>query len=441
MPTVSADALKDADIVIKVKRPEASELAQYKRGALVIAIMDPYGNDAALKAMADAGVSAFAMELMPRITRAQVMDVLSSQANLAGYRAVIEAAEAFGRAFPMMMTAAGTIPAAKVFVMGVGVAGLQAIATARRLGAVVTATDVRPAVKEQVESLGAKFLAVEDEEFKQAETAGGYAKEMSKEYQAKQAALTAEHIKKQDIIITTALIPGRPAPKLVTAEMVKSMKPGSVLVDLAVERGGNVEGAKAGEVADVGGIKIVGYTNVAGRVATSASSLYARNLFSFIETHGRQDHQGARGELGRRTGQGHRADQGRRRHSSEFSAESIRSPAMDHIAQAVDPFVFRLSIFVLAVFVGYFVVWSVTPALHTPLMSVTNAISSVIVVGALLAVGVSLVGSGGGLGARLRFRRADLCIGEYFRRLSGDAAHAGDVPEEKEVSGAWLVFR
>ena len=281
---VSADAFKDADIVIKVKRPEASELSKYKKGALVIAIMDPYGNDAALKAMASAGVSAFAMELMPRITRAQVMDVLSSQANLAGYRAVIESAEAFGRAFPMMMTAAGTVPAAKVFVMGVGVAGLQAIATARRLGAVVTATDVRPAVKEQVESLGAKFLAVEDEEFKQAETAGGYAKEMSKEYQAKQAALTAEHIKKQDIIITTALIPGRPAPKLVSAEMVKSMKPGSVLVDLAVERGGNVEGAKANEVADVGGVKIVGYTNLAGRVAASASSLYARNLLSFIET-------------------------------------------------------------------------------------------------------------------------------------------------------------
>jgi NAD(P) transhydrogenase subunit alpha len=281
---VSADAVKDADIVIKVKRPEASELAKYKKGATVIAIMDPYGNEAALKTMADAGVSAFAMELMPRITRAQVMDVLSSQANLAGYRAVIEAAESFGRAFPMMMTAAGTVPAAKVFVMGVGVAGLQAIATARRLGAVVSATDVRPATKEQVESLGAKFLAVEDEEFKNAQTAGGYAKEMSKEYQAKQAALTAEHIKKQDIIITTALIPGRPAPKLVTAEMVKSMKPGSVLVDLAVERGGNVEGAKVNEIADVNGVKIIGYTNLAGKVAASASSLYARNLQSFIET-------------------------------------------------------------------------------------------------------------------------------------------------------------
>ena len=282
--SVSADAVKDADVVIKVKRPEAAELGQYKRGAAVIAIMDPYGNDAALKAMADAGISAFAMELMPRITRAQVMDVLSSQANLAGYRAVIEAAEAFGRAFPMMMTAAGTVPAAKVFVMGVGVAGLQAIATARRLGAIVTATDVRPAVKEQVESLGAKFIAVEDEEFKQAETAGGYAKEMSKEYQAKQAALTADHIKKQDVVITTALIPGRPAPRLISLDMVKTMKPGSVLVDLAVERGGNVEGVKSGETSEIDGVKIVGFPNLAGRVAASASGLYARNLLSFIET-------------------------------------------------------------------------------------------------------------------------------------------------------------
>ena len=281
--TVSADALKDADIIIKVKRPEASELAQYKRGALVIAIMDPYGNEAALKTIADAGVSAFAMELMPRITRAQVMDVLSSQANLAGYRAVIEGAEAFGRAFPMMMTAAGTVPAAKVFVMGVGVAGLQAIATARRLGAVVTATDVRPATKEQVESLGAKFLAVEDEEFKNAQTAGGYAKEMSKEYQAKQAALVADHLKKQDIVITTALIPGRPAPRLITGEMVASMRPGSVIVDLAVERGGNVEGARAGEVAQAGEVKIIGHLNVAGRLAASASALYARNLYTLVE--------------------------------------------------------------------------------------------------------------------------------------------------------------
>jgi NAD(P) transhydrogenase subunit alpha len=280
---VLADALSGADVVLTVRRPDAGALSGANKGALVISIMDPYGNEAALKALADAGVTAFAMELMPRITRAQSMDVLSSQANLAGYRAVIDASAEYGRAFPMMMTAAGTVPAARVFIMGVGVAGLQAIATARRLGAVVTATDVRPATKEQVESLGAKFLAVEDEEFKNAQTAGGYAKEMSKEYQAKQAALVAEHIKKQDVVITTALIPGRPAPKLVSRDMVASMKPGSVLVDLAVERGGNVEGAEAGKVAVVNGVKIVGFTNVAGRLAASASALYSKNLLTFLD--------------------------------------------------------------------------------------------------------------------------------------------------------------
>ncbi|CCV03546.1 NAD(P) transhydrogenase subunit alpha part 1 [Mesorhizobium metallidurans STM 2683] len=274
-----------ADVVLKVRRPTDAELKGYKSGAAVIAIMDPYGNDVAVAALARAGVTAFSMEFMPRITRAQSMDVLSSQANLAGYQAVIDAAAEYDRALPMMMTAAGTVPAAKAFIMGVGVAGLQAIATARRLGAVVTATDVRPAVKEQVQSLGAKFLAVEDEEFKAAETAGGYAKEMSKEYQAKQAALTAEHIAKQDIVITTALIPGRPAPKLVSAAMVASMKPGSVIVDLAVERGGNVEGAVPGKVVTTAnGVKIVGHLNVPGRVAASASLLYARNLFAFLET-------------------------------------------------------------------------------------------------------------------------------------------------------------
>jgi len=279
----AADAVRDADVIFKVRRPTDAEVATYKSGALVFAIMDPYGNEAALEAMAKAGVTGFAMELMPRITRAQVMDVLSSQANLAGYRAVIDASHEFGRAFPMMMTAAGTVPAARVFIMGVGVAGLQAIATARRLGAIVTATDVRPATKEQVESLGAKFLAVEDEEFKNAQTAGGYAKEMSKEYQAKQAALVAEHLKKQDIVITTALIPGRPAPKLVTADMVRTMKPGSVLIDLAVERGGNVEGAEAGRIVETNGVKIVGYNNVAGRLAASASGLYAKNVFAFLD--------------------------------------------------------------------------------------------------------------------------------------------------------------
>jgi len=232
--SIGEDVTKDADLVLKVRRPAPNKLPNYKKGALVVAIMDPYGNEAALKQMADAGLTAFAMELMPRITRAQSMDVLSSQANLAGYRAVVDAAGEYGRALPMMMTAAGTVPAAKVFVMGVGVAGLQAIATARRMGAIVTATDVRPATKEQVESLGAKFLAVEDEEFKNAQTAGGYAKEMSKEYQEKQKALVAEHIKKQDIVITTALIPGRPAPRLITKEMVASMRAGSVIIDLAV---------------------------------------------------------------------------------------------------------------------------------------------------------------------------------------------------------------
>ncbi|OJF96611.1 Re/Si-specific NAD(P)(+) transhydrogenase subunit alpha [Pararhizobium antarcticum] len=279
----AADA-KSADVVLRVRRPVAAETASYKSGAIVIAIMDPYGNEAALAEMASAGLTAFAMELMPRITRAQSMDVLSSQANLAGYQAVIDAAAEFDRAMPMMMTAAGTVPAAKVFVMGAGVAGLQAIATARRLGAVVTATDVRPASKEQVASLGAKFIAVEDDEFKAAETSGGYAKPMSEAYQAKQAVLTAEHLAKQDIVITTALIPGRPAPRLITREMLKAMKPGSIAVDLAVERGGNIEGAVAGSVVEVEGVKVVGYNNVPGRIATSASSLYAKNLVTFLET-------------------------------------------------------------------------------------------------------------------------------------------------------------
>jgi NAD(P) transhydrogenase subunit alpha len=281
---VSAAEALGADLVLKVRRPTEHELALMKSGALVIATMDPYGHQDAVEAMAKAGVSAFAMELMPRITRAQVMDVLSSQANLAGYRAVLDAAAEYGRAMPMMMTPAGTVPAARLFVMGVGVAGLQAIATARRLGAIVTATDVRPATKEQVESLGAKFVAVEDEEFKQAETAGGYAKEMSDAYKAEQAALIASHIAKQDIVVTTALIPGRPAPRLVTADMVKSMRAGSVIVDIAVERGGNCELAKPGEtVTSENGVKIVGYSSVT-RLAATASSLYARNLYAFVET-------------------------------------------------------------------------------------------------------------------------------------------------------------
>jgi H+-translocating NAD(P) transhydrogenase subunit alpha len=276
------DALAKADVLFKVRGPETEEIAALKPGTLVVATLNPHQDKAALQALAKARATAFAMEFVPRITRAQAMDVLSSQANLAGYRAVIEGAEAYGKAMPMMMTAAGTIAAAKVFVMGVGVAGLQAIATARRLGAVVTATDVRPATKEQVESLGAKFLAVEDEEFRNAQTAGGYAKEMSPEYQAKQAELVSSHIAKQDMVITTALIPGRPAPRLVSAAQVASMKPGSVIVDLAIEQGGNVEGAKLGEVAvSKNGVKILGIPNLPGRIAADASALYARNLTAF----------------------------------------------------------------------------------------------------------------------------------------------------------------
>ncbi|GMB81802.1 Re/Si-specific NAD(P)(+) transhydrogenase subunit alpha [Shinella zoogloeoides] len=281
---VGKEEAKTADVVLKVRRPTSPEIAGYKPGAIVIATMDPYGNEAAIAEMARAGLTAFAMELMPRITRAQSMDILSSQANLAGYQAVIDAAHEFDRAMPMMMTAAGTVPAAKVFVMGAGVAGLQAIATARRLGAAVSATDVRPAAKEQVASLGAKFIAVEDDEFKAAETAGGYAKEMSKEYQAKQAALVADHIARQDIVITTALIPGRPAPRLVTRQMLAAMKTGSVAVDLAVERGGNIEGSEPGKVVEVEGVRVIGYLNVPGRIPASASALYARNLLTFLET-------------------------------------------------------------------------------------------------------------------------------------------------------------
>ena len=284
--TVAPDTkavLSNADLVLKVRGPTAQETSAMKPGAIVVALLDAWREKDTVQAMAGANLTAFAMEFVPRISRAQVMDALSSQANLAGYRAVIEAAAAYGRGFPMMMTAAGTVAPAKVFVMGVGVAGLQAIATARRLGAVVTATDVRPATKEQVESLGAKFLAVEDEEFKNAQTAGGYAKPMSPEYQAKQAALTGEHIRMQDIVITTALIPGRAAPVLVTAAQVATMKPGSVIVDLAIENGGNVEGAKVGEVVTTAnGVQIVGHTNLPGRIASDASSLYAKNLVAFV---------------------------------------------------------------------------------------------------------------------------------------------------------------
>ncbi|NWH08808.1 MAG: Re/Si-specific NAD(P)(+) transhydrogenase subunit alpha [Alphaproteobacteria bacterium] len=277
-----AETLKDAEIVLKVQRPTAEELALIKRGAMLVAILAPYADKDSVKAYAAAGVDSFAMEFMPRITRAQSMDVLSSQANLAGYKAVIDAASQYSRAMPMMMTAAGTVAPARVMVFGAGVAGLQAIATARRLGAIVSATDVRPAAKEQVESLGGTFVAVIDDEFKQAETAAGYAKPMSAEYQKKQAALIAETIKKQDIAICTALIPGRPAPVLISEEMVKTMKPGSIIVDLAVEQGGNCPLSKPGEVAEAFGVTLMGHLNVPSRIATDSTSLYAKNLFNFL---------------------------------------------------------------------------------------------------------------------------------------------------------------
>jgi H+-translocating NAD(P) transhydrogenase subunit alpha len=283
VPT-AAEALRDADILFKVRRPSAEEVKALKPGALVIAMLDPYGDRAGLEALAAANASLFTMEFMPRITRAQSMDVLSSQANLAGYKAVVDAAAMFEQAMPMMMTAAGTVPAAKVFIMGAGVAGLQAIATARRMGAQVTATDVRPAAKEQVASLGAKFIAVEDEEFKQAQTAAGYAKPMSAEYLKKQAELVASHIKNQDIVVTTALIPGRPAPKLISRAMIESMKPGAVIFDLAAERGGNTELTQPGQTIDHNGVRIAGPLNLAGEIPVNASSLYAKNLYTFLET-------------------------------------------------------------------------------------------------------------------------------------------------------------
>ncbi|MDT7934304.1 MAG: Re/Si-specific NAD(P)(+) transhydrogenase subunit alpha [Sphingomonadaceae bacterium] len=272
-----------ADLILAVQAPDALPGAAH--GTALAAMMDPYRARDRLAALAGAGVTALAMDFMPRITRAQSMDVLSSQSNLAGYKAVLDAAAEYGRAFPMMMTAAGTIAAARVFVLGVGVAGLQAIATSRRLGAVVSATDVRLATKEQIQSLGAKPVFIEDEETRAAETSGGYAREMSDAYKTKQAKLIAETIAKQDVVITTALIPGRPAPRLVTADHVASMRPGSVIVDLAVEAGGNVAGSMPGEVVvSANGVRIVGHRNMPSRVAFDASALYARNLYTFVST-------------------------------------------------------------------------------------------------------------------------------------------------------------
>jgi NAD(P) transhydrogenase subunit alpha len=277
-----AATLAGADIVLGVQGPDPASLAGVAPGAWIVASLNPFGERARVEAYAAAGYEALAMEFMPRITRAQSMDILSSQSNLSGYKAVLDAASEYGRAFPMMMTAAGTISAAKAFVMGVGVAGLQAIATARRLGAQVSATDVRAATREQIQSLGAKPIFVENVAGIEGEGTGGYAGEMSPEYQAAQAELVSGHIAKQDIVITTALIPGRPAPRLISAAQVASMKPGSVIVDLAVEQGGNVEGSVAGEVIVVNGVKIVGHRNVPSRLAADASALFSRNLFNFL---------------------------------------------------------------------------------------------------------------------------------------------------------------
>ena len=278
----AAAVVKDADIVLGVQAPDTTALAGARRGAWVAATFDPFRESARVAAYAEAGYEALSMEFMPRITRAQSMDVLSSQSNLAGYKAVLTAANVYGRAFPMMMTAAGTVQAAKVFVMGVGVAGLQAIATAKRLGAQVSATDVRSATKEQIQSLGAKPIFVENVAGIEGEGSGGYATEMSDEYKAAQAELVSSHIAKQDIVITTALIPGRPAPRLISDAQVASMKPGSVIFDLAVAQGGNVEGSRPDEVVEKHGVKIVGYSNTAGHLAADASALFARNLYNFL---------------------------------------------------------------------------------------------------------------------------------------------------------------
>ena len=277
-----SDVLADADIVLVVQGPDPATLNGIKPGVLLVGALNPFGRRARVDEYAAAGVEALAMEFAPRITRAQSMDILSSQANLSGYKAVLDAAAEYGRAFPMMMTAAGTIPAARLFVMGVGVAGLQAIATARRLGAVVSATDVRSATKEQILSLGAKPIFVENVAGIEGEGAGGYATEMSEEYKKAQAELVSSHIAKQDVVITTALIPGRPAPRLISDAQLATMRPGSVVVDLAVEQGGNVEGAVAGEIVERHGVRIVGHRNVPSRLAADASSLYARNLYNFL---------------------------------------------------------------------------------------------------------------------------------------------------------------
>ena len=351
-------------------------MARLAGGPVLVALLSPLQHREQVRDYAARGVTAFAMELVPRISRAQGMDALSSQSNLAGYKAVLDAAAEFGKVIPMMMTAAGAIAPAKALVLGAGVAGLQAVATARRLGAVVSAFDVRPAVKEQVESLGAKFVEVVDEDADKAETSGGYAREMGEDYRRRQSALIHETLKSHDIAICTALIPGRPAPTLITAAMVEDMKPGSVIVDLATETGGNCELSRHGEVVRANGVTIVGHANVPSRVAVDASALYARKPFQFRLADDRR--RGVENRLGGRSDRRRLRDSRRRRGAPH---------AHRRRGNMTDPLIQDFTVFVLAIFVGYYVVWSVTPALHTPLMSVTNAISGIIVVGALIAVG------------------------------------------------------
>ena len=359
----SKEVLNSSDLITKVNCPSEDEISILKDNTILIGMLNPSKNQNQINKIINKNIKPFSLELLPRITRAQSMDVLSSQSNLAGYRAVVDCVAEFEKAVPMMMTAAGTVPAAKVLVIGAGVAGLQAIATAKRLGAIVSATDVRAASKEQVESLGGKFLTVEQNE--DMETAGGYAKEASDEYKKKQAEMMKEALKKNDIVICTALIPGKPAPRILTEDLVKLMKPGSIVYDLAAEQGGNSAFSEAGKINSVEGIKIIGVKSLMNSLPLTASSLYAKNLFSFIRNLYSKDKKDFNINL-----------------EDEIIDKSLIKKSL---IMEIDPFIFRLSIFILSIFIGYYVVWSVTPSLHTPLMSVTNAISSVIIVGAIIA--------------------------------------------------------
>ena len=358
----SNEVINSSNLIIKVNCPSENEISILKENTILIGMFDPNKNKNQIDKIISKKIKIFSLELLPRITRAQSMDVLSSQSNLAGYRAVVDCVSEFEKAVPMMMTAAGTVPAAKVLVIGAGVAGLQAIATAKRLGAIVSATDVRAASKEQVESLGGKFLSVEDSE--NMETTGGYAKETSADYK-KQAEMMKDALKKNDIVICTALIPGKPAPRILTEDLVKLMKPGSIVYDLAAEQGGNSAFSEAGKINNVDGIKIIGVKKLMNSLPLTASSLYAKNLFSFIRNLYSREKKDFYVNL-----------------EDEIIENSLIKKSLK---MEIDPFIFRLSIFILSIFIGYYVVWSVTPSLHTPLMSVTNAISSVIIVGAIIA--------------------------------------------------------